>query len=87
MKSSIVITTYLPSDKQGSTTMTCDMGFLTLPMLTLLCDDIPRAMATPIYAQMLETVGATGIVMRATGGAIPELLLMGRDAAPGGMYV
>ena len=43
---------------------------------TLLCDDIPRAMATPIYAQMLETVGATGIVMRATGGAIPELLLM-----------
>jgi len=45
-------------------------------MSTLLCDDIPRAMATPTYAQMLETVGATGIVMRATGGAIPELLLM-----------
>ena len=44
-------------------------------MLTLLCDDIPRAMATPTYAQMLETVGATGIVMRATGGAIPEVLL------------
>ena len=36
----------------------------------------PRALATPTYAQMLETVGATGIVMRATGGAIPELLLM-----------
>lgn len=45
-------------------------------MSTLLCDDIPGAMATPTYAQMLETVGATGIVMCATGGAIPELLLM-----------
>ena len=33
-------------------------------------------MAAPTYqqscAQMLEAVGATGIVMRATGGAIPE---------------